>query len=116
MFEFLYEWIKNIAYFTILATTVIQILPDSDYRRYVRFFLGLILVILLAAPVMRLFKEGEGMGEIFDSRAYQEQMQSIENAASFLDDVREEEYLDPITENPKEAENGREDSEIKGLE
>lgn len=100
MFEYLYDWMKNIAYFMILATTVIHLLPDYDYRRYIRLFMGMVLVVLLAAPVFQLFDRKEALEQIFDSRVYQEQMESIEDAASFLYEIREEDYLDSITEDP----------------
>lgn len=31
-------------------------LPDSGYKKYIRFFTGLILVLLLASPVLQLFQ------------------------------------------------------------
>lgn len=100
MFEYLYEWMKNIAYFMILATTVTHLLPDSGYRRYIRLFMGMVLVILLASPVFQLFGRREAFDQIFDSRAYREQMESIEDAASFLYEIQPEDYLDSITESP----------------
>lgn len=100
MFEYLYEWIKNIAYFMILATAVTNLLPDSDYRRYVRLFMGMVLVVLLASPIFQLFGQKEALGQIFDSPEYRKQMESIEDAAAFLYEVREEDDLDSIAENP----------------
>lgn len=61
--EFLYEWTKNLAFYMIVVTMVIQIVPGEGYKKYVRFFVGLILIIMLAQPILKLL----GMQEEFVS-------------------------------------------------
>ena len=39
-----------------LSLIHIYALPDSGYKKYIRFFTGLILVLFLAAPVLQLFQ------------------------------------------------------------
>ena len=55
MFEYLYEWMKNIAFYMVLITAVIHILPNSDYKKYIRFFTGMVLVVMLATPLLKIF-------------------------------------------------------------
>ena len=40
MLEYIYEWMENIAFYMVLVTAVMHLLPDSDYQKYVRFFTG----------------------------------------------------------------------------
>lgn len=54
MLDFIYEWIQNIAFYLILITVLLHMLPDSDYKKYIRFFTGLILILLLITPVLKL--------------------------------------------------------------
>ncbi len=54
MLSFCYEWLENISYFLVLAAVVIHLLPGEGYRRYVRFYLGLILISLVLGPIWNL--------------------------------------------------------------
>lgn len=33
MLDFIYEWIQNIAFYLILITVLLHMLPDSDYKK-----------------------------------------------------------------------------------
>ncbi len=55
MFEYLYEWLQNISYYLILVTAVTYVLPSNSYRKYIRFFTGLVLIIMLLNPILNLF-------------------------------------------------------------
>lgn len=55
MFDYLYEWIQNIAFYLVLVTAVLHAVPDKAYKKYVRFFTGLVLILMIITPVLRLF-------------------------------------------------------------
>lgn len=57
MFEYLYEWLQNISYYLILVTAVTYVLPSNSYRKYIRLFTGLVLILMLLTPVFNLFGE-----------------------------------------------------------
>ena len=57
MFEYLYEWLRNISYYLILVTAVTYVLPSNSYRKYIRLFTGLVLIMMLLTPVLNLFGE-----------------------------------------------------------
>ena len=40
MTEWIYGWMKGLAFFFIFMTAVLNCLPDQKYRKYVRFFSG----------------------------------------------------------------------------
>ena len=48
------EWIRDIAVFLIVSAAVLHAVPGKDYRKYIRFFTGLILILLLAEPILEL--------------------------------------------------------------
>lgn len=50
----MYEWLQEIAVFFILMTAVLNILPEAKYRRYVQFFLGLVMLAVLSRPILAL--------------------------------------------------------------
>jgi len=54
MFEYLYAWLRDISYYLILVTAVTYVLPSNSYRKYIRFFTGLVLILMLIMPVVHL--------------------------------------------------------------
>ena len=50
MKEELYLWIRNLAVFYIFFTAVLNLIPDQKYEKYVRFFMGLLLIFMMSTP------------------------------------------------------------------
>lgn len=46
-----YEWVRNITYYMIFITVVGNLLADSKYEKYLRFFAGIILILLVLKPL-----------------------------------------------------------------
>lgn len=46
---------KTLAVFCLLEQVILNLLPSGTYERYVKFYLGLLLLILLLQPVLQLF-------------------------------------------------------------
>lgn len=87
MFDYLYEWLKNLAFYMILLTAVIRVLPNNQYQKYIRFFAGLILVVLLMTPVLKLTGMKDSFSKLYKSAAYEQEAKEIEEAASFLEEI-----------------------------
>ena len=47
----IYSWIKNIAFCMIIITAVLNILPNNGYKKYVRVFTGIVLLIVIISPL-----------------------------------------------------------------
>lgn len=54
MKKILYEWIRNVAYYMILTGIIINILPNAKYEKYVRLVTGIILIIMMVNPILKL--------------------------------------------------------------
>ena len=46
MLEEVYKWIQNIAVYLVVVTAMLHAVPGKDYERYIRFFSGLVLIVL----------------------------------------------------------------------
>lgn len=55
------DMVRYVAVFYLLEQMVLNLLPGKIYERYVRFYLGLLLVLLLLQPVFRIFRLTEQM-------------------------------------------------------
>lgn len=93
MFTYIYDWIKNLVFYLILMTILMQMIPDSSYKKYIRFFTGLVLILLLAKPVMGIFQlEGE-FDQLFQSMEYRQNVREMERAKEEFQSA-EEGYLE----------------------
>lgn len=87
MFEYIYGWVQDIAFYLVLITVLLHMLPDSDYKKYIRFFTGLILILLLITPVLKLFHIDYWITDLYGSREYQKQVCRMEEAAQLLNEA-----------------------------
>ena len=63
----IYNWMKNIVIYLILSGIVINITPNSNYKKYIDFLSGLIVIIILAEPLTYIFNLGGGdINQIYD--------------------------------------------------
>lgn len=57
------DMVRMIAVFYLLEQMVLQLIPGERYERYVRFYLGLLLVLLLLQPVFQTFRLSEQLDQ-----------------------------------------------------
>lgn len=80
-------WIQNIAVFLVVSSAVLHAVPGKDYQKYIRFFIGLILIVMLAEPIMNLAGTAEGFEEIYKDTEYQRNLREIEEAEEFRNKI-----------------------------
>lgn len=86
MIAFIYDWMENIAFYLVILVAVMQMIPQNSYQKYIRFFAGMILILMLAGPILKLF----GM-TTFHSMEYQNAMREIEDATGYMERIIREE-------------------------
>ena len=77
MFAYLYEWIRNVAFYLVLVTALLHVLPRSGYQKYIRFFTGLVLILLVLAPVLKLFQMEEELRDAYRDDSWLEQLEEF---------------------------------------
>ena len=73
MLAYIYDWIENIAFYLVIVVAVIHMVPGESYKKYIRFFVGMILILMLAGPILKLW----GMSE-FPKEDYERRLREIE--------------------------------------
>lgn len=63
----IYEWIRNIVIYMILNTIIMNLLGNSSYKKYVNIISGMILVLIVVAPVMELLNISDSLDFYFAS-------------------------------------------------
>lgn len=109
----IYDWMKNIAVFYIFVTAVSHMIPGKEYDKYIRYFTGMLLLLLMSLPVLRLLEMDEGMQKCvrkyFEEAAVQEEKnleilssdELLERGTSFQEQYFTEEYQRRETEEIK---------------
>lgn len=100
------EWIKKIAVFYILAILALNIIPNEKYRKYIKFFLGIVMIIMIAKPVGELFGFEDKFNSLLNYR-YNTEMSSelvaqIKLAGESRNDAILEEYENVIAKDISE--------------
>ena len=90
MFEYLYQWIENVAFYLVILTVAMQLIPNNNYKKYIQFFSGLILVLMLAGPVFKVFGMEQEFTEFYKNAEYQQKIEEIEEATKYLEDISNE--------------------------
>lgn len=85
MLQSIYRWMQNLAVYMILVAGFLQALPDNDYRKYVRFFCGLILIILLTQPILELAGMGGRITKLYETAEYEQMIREMENAEKIFE-------------------------------
>ena len=95
MIEAIYTWMKNIVFFLVIITAVLEVLPGTAYQKYIRFFTGLVLMMLLLTPVLSLSGAGEVFTELYHGYEYEQYRRELEEQEEYFQDL---DLLDFLTE------------------
>ena len=98
MFQYLYQWMENLAVYMILITTVLQMLPENSYQKYIRFFTGLLLVVMLAAPVLHLFGMQEQLAAACERELAGQERRMEEKIQKYMEEFQEREEASDASE------------------
>lgn len=99
--EFLFEWVKNLAVCMILFSTILHILPKSHFEKYIRFYTGLLVLILVIRPLLYAFSLDTSLVQKFQH--YMEQMEddSLKRQMEDVDKKRKEGITDQLEDQVK---------------
>lgn len=87
MFDYIYEWLRNLTTYTLLVAVVMQLIPNEDYRKYIRFFCGMVLIVLLISPLLQLIGIQEEFEQIYHSKEYERIVRELEEAGNMAGEV-----------------------------
>lgn len=80
--ELIYEWMRNLVFYSLLVSVVMNVLPDSEYQKYIRFFLGMLLIIVVITPVLQILGLDEKLAANYNilslEESWQETMDQVE--------------------------------------
>lgn len=100
MMEYLIKWVKNIAIFYIISTLVQNLVLDGKYLKYIKLFLGIVMVILLIRPLGELIGATDDYNKIYLQAGVDEMSAELKAGLEAADEERSRivvgEYTDRI--------------------
>ena len=52
----IYEWVRNIVFYQIITSIIINLIPNNVYVKYIRFFMGMLFVLIAIQPLLKVMK------------------------------------------------------------
>lgn len=87
MFDYIFEWIQNLVFYLVIITAVMQVIPGKSYKKYVQFFSGLVMILLMLTPILKLTGMQGTFQELYHSKEYEMEKESIEAQQQYFEDL-----------------------------
>lgn len=91
--EFIYEWMRSLSYYMILMTAIVHVIPSKEYQKYIQFYMGLLIVLILATPIVKLLGMEELLFTRFQENTYAIELKELERQTEYLREVELDEFL-----------------------
>lgn len=69
--EYFYSWIQTIIFYMIFINFVVNLLPGKTYTRYIRLFMGMVLILLVIRPLTESLRLDEQLAQRFEELSFQ---------------------------------------------
>lgn len=83
----IYEWIQNLSVYIILMMAVLQLISNEEYRKYFRFFSGILMMLLVLTPVLKLLNMQPTFDELYRSVTYAQELEMLNEYETFLENA-----------------------------
>ena len=97
--KILYQWVENLAFYMVLITAVLRILPRKDYEKYVRVFMGMLLIIFIMLPLIKLTGMEKKFSDFYNDKQYEMEKEEIKKHEEYLKEI---DFMDFIPEEYRE--------------
>lgn len=90
MGEILLEWARNIIFFMVFLSVISHLLADASYEKYIRFFAGIVLILITVSPLKGGLDFQEKAGRFFEEFSF---FQEKEQAGKALSKATRKEWV-----------------------
>lgn len=85
MLDSIYEWIQNIAFYLVLVSAFMEVIPADGYKKYIRFFAGMVMILLTMTPLLKLSGMEDRFYTLYYSKEYELEKQEIEKQGKYFE-------------------------------
>jgi len=91
--EKILEWMKQFIIVYLILTVMVHLAPAEKYKKYLRFFSGLVLLLFLVMPVLRLSGDDGRLAELVSYEAFWEQLGDAGQGERKLQFLQHDHYI-----------------------
>ena len=84
----LYQWVGSILCYLILASAVRAVLPSKKYEKYIRFFMGVVLILLVVHPVTDGLGLEDRLAYYFEAVSFQREAEDLKREILGIEEQR----------------------------
>jgi len=95
------KWIGDVAVYLILVTLILQVIPKK-FRKYISFFTGMLLIMLVISPVTGLFGADVALADYFKLEGMKQAVSDMEDMIRFTENVSEKKMIEGYSGQIKE--------------
>lgn len=114
MKEFIYGWIQDIAFYTLLMEVVLHVLPEQGQKKYLQFFMGVVLIILVISPVLSAAGLDRQLDETYARQTYDQELQEFQRRQQEIEEDYEKRLEERVEEAAGELEELEQQTESQG--
>ena len=117
MKEFIYGWIQDIAFYTLLMEVVLHVLPEQGQKKYLQFFMGIVLIIHVVYPMLAAAGLDRQLDETYARQTYDQELQEFQRRQQEIEEDHErrlEERVEEAAGEMEELEKQMENQEASG--
>ena len=114
MKEALYGWMGDIAFYTLLMEVVLHVVPEQGQRKYLQFFMGIVLIILVISPALSAAGLDRKLDETYVRQTYDQELQEFWQRQQEIEEGYERRLEERVEEAADELEALEEDQEGRG--
>ena len=109
MKELLFGWIQDIAFYTLLMVVVLHVLPEKNQRKYLQFFMGIVLMILVISPFLTALGLEQQLDETYARQTYDRELQEFLRKQEAIEEEYQRHLEEKLYEARDEAESLKEE-------
>ncbi len=107
----MFGWIQDIAFYTLLMVVVLHVLPEKNQRKYLQFFMGIVLMILVMSPFLSALGLDRQLDEIYARQTYDRELQEFLKKQKAVEEEYQRRLEEKLYEARDEAEGLKEEQQ-----
>lgn len=81
------QWMKDIICSICILGAVMHVIPNSSYRKYVNFYVGLLLILMILKPLASFFSVEESFDKIMQIQTLKAELSALNIAWEGMEDL-----------------------------
>jgi len=98
----IFDWVRNIVIFLILNTIIMNLLGNSSYKKYVSIVSGMILLLIVVSPFLKLLNMDEILDYYLNTNIFQSDMSNFQSELRLMEDKQKDVVFAGFKDNIRE--------------